>query len=309
MKTLIIKIFAAVCLLALSSTDLFSFTVKWKVKAGSWEDIYIYAWDLNDDSKIFGDWPGRQVIVDDDGWYSVSIQDGLTAGAIINKGPYQARLGDMAPLSTSICYHVDLTTSTYSQIDCSTEDTIVTPAYTIRWKVTAGAWDEMFIYTYDGNPDEIFGQWPGQQVSLGDDGWYSATIPAGQAAGKAVFNNNKGLQLPPSEGEDGISVMETVCLALDLEQMTSTKIDCNATGMENIQSKDPVVFSTPSGKLEIQSEKKIANVTNYNLLGSRVINAKEASDYLNISQLATGMYLVDITFADGSSYNQKIRKK
>jgi hypothetical protein len=297
MKTLAIKIFTAACLLTFSSIDLFSFTVKWKVTAGSWGDTYIYAWNLDDDSKLLGDWPGRQVVADENGWYSAPIPDGVTAGVIINEGVNQERLGDMIPLSTGTCYHVDLTNLTYSQVDCDTEEPIITPSYSIRWKVTAGGWDEMFIYTYDGNPKEIFGRWPGQKVSLGNDGWFAVTIPEGQAAGRVVFNNNdKGLQLPDAE-EEGISVTETTCLALDLEQMTATKIDCNATGMENIRSKDPLVYFTPSGKLEIQSEKEVANLTVYNFLGSRVIN------------LTTGIYLVEIRFADGSSHIQKIRKK
>jgi hypothetical protein len=309
MKNLHIKIFVAVCLWALSPSDLFSFTIKWKVTEGSWSGMYIYAWQIDNESNhLLGDWPGTKVNAGSDGWYSVNITDGLTVGVVINGGNDQPQLGDIKPLSADACYNVNLQARTYSLLNCETGEPVLTPAYTIKWKVVDGAWGEMYIYAYAGNPEKNFGDWPGTKVTA-TEGWYRVNIPAGQIAGKVIFNNGNGSQLP-GQGEDGISVTESACFELDLIQLIPpTLIDCGTTEIGNIQPENTIVYSDRSGKLEIRSKKEIAGINIYNLLGNRLINEKNTASSVNINDLNAGIYLVSVTFADGSAHSQKIVKK
>jgi hypothetical protein len=309
MKNLHIKILVFACLWALSANNVFPFTVKWKVTEGSWTDMYIYAWQIdNDTQQPFGAWPGTKVNAGSDGWYVVNITDGLTVGIVINGGSGQPQLGDIKPLSADACYNVNLQARTYNPVNCDTGEPAFTPAYTIKWKVTAGAWNEMYIYAYAGNPEKLYGDWPGRQVTA-TGGWYSVTIPEGQTAGKVIFNDNSGSQLP-GQGEDGITVTEDACFELDLIQLIPpTLIDCSLTGMENIRTENIAVYSGNSGKLQIQSKKEIAEVDIYNTWGNRLINEKNARSAVNISTLETGLYLVRISFADGTTHTEKIMKK
>jgi hypothetical protein len=271
--------------------------------------MYIYAWQIDDESqKPFGDWPGTKVNAGSDGWYVVNITDGLTVGIVINGGSDQPQLGDIKPLSADACYNVNLQALTYSPVNCETGEPVLTPAYTIKWRVVDGAWDEMYIYAYAGNPEKMYGEWPGRQVTA-TDGWYAVTIPEGQIAGKVIFNNNNGSQLPGS-GEEGITVTEDACFELDLIQLIPpTLIDCSLTGMKNIRTENIVVYPDQSDKLQIQSKKEIAEVDIYNPWGNRLINEKNIRSSVNINTLETGLYLVHITFADGTTCTQKIVKK
>jgi hypothetical protein len=311
MKNLYLKIFTVVCLWALVSIDSFSFTVKWKVTEGNWSDMYVYAWQINDESQHpFGDWPGTKVNAGSDGWYAVNITDGLTVGVVINGGKDQPQLGDIKPLSANACYNVNLQARTYTLIDCSTGNPILTPAYTIKWKVVAGAWDEMYIYSYAGNPEKIHGEWPGTKINAGSNGWYAVTIPAGQVAGKIIFNNGDGGSQLPGQGEEGITVNENACFELDLIQLIPpTLVDCGLTGIENTRAENIAVYSDRSGNLEIKSEKEIAKVDIYNASGNRLISDKNTRHSLDIHPLETGIYFVSITFADGTRHSQKIVKK
>jgi hypothetical protein len=309
MKNLHIKIFAVVCLWALFSNDLFSFTIKWRVTEGNWTNMYIYAWQTTDNSQMpLGEWPGTSVNVGSDGWYSVNITDGLTIGIVINSGKNGPQLSDIAPLSADACYSVNLQACTYTLANCATGEPNPTPAYTIKWKVVDGDWDEMYIYAYGGNPEYIYGTWPGTKVTA-TGGWYAVTVPEGQTAGKVIFNNNNGSQLP-GEGEEGITTNEGACFELNLVQMIPpTLIDCGFTEIENIQPENTVVYSDRSGKLEIRSKKEIALINIYNLLGKPVDKWKNTASIVNINDFETGIYLVSVTFADGSSHSQKIVKK
>jgi hypothetical protein len=309
MKNLNFKILAVICLLALGSMDLFSFTVKWKVTEGNWSDMYVYAWQIDNNSELFGGWPGTKVNVGNDGWYSASITDGLTVGIVINGGNGQPQLGDMKPLSADACFNVNLQARTFTLVNCSTGEPNPTPAYTIKWKAVAGAWDEMYIYSYAGNPEKIYGEWPGTKIDANSNGWYAVTIPEGQTAGRVIFNNgDNGSQLP-GQGEEGIAVTESACFELDLIQLIPpTLIDCSLTGIENIQPGNIAVYSDLSGKLEIRSEKEVAKVDIYNAAGKRVISDKNTCS-VNVNSLETGVYLLYITFADGAFHSQKIVKK
>ncbi|MDR0799592.1 MAG: starch-binding protein, partial [Dysgonamonadaceae bacterium] len=137
------------CALVLSATNTFAFTVKWKASAGSPSGVYAYAWNINNEAEhYFGDWPGKPVTAGTDGWYSVTIPDGATAGVVVNNGGNGKQCGNMAPLSADACYLVNFNDWSFTTANCSSGQGEDTPAFYIKWKIVAGAdlWNAMFIY-------------------------------------------------------------------------------------------------------------------------------------------------------------------
>jgi hypothetical protein len=67
---------------------------------------------------------------------------------------------------------------------------------------TASGWSNCYVYTYGGNPKEVFGAWPGTKVTaattgvnfMGLGGLYKVTIPATCTDNMIIFNNNSGTQ-------------------------------------------------------------------------------------------------------------------
>jgi hypothetical protein len=113
----------------------------------NWSNMYAYAWQIDDETqRPLGYWPGTKINVDSDGWHSQDITDGSTVGIVINAGNGQSQLGDMKPLSTDTCYHLNLQAFVDTPVNCETEGPILTPAYTIKWRVVDGTWNEMYIY-------------------------------------------------------------------------------------------------------------------------------------------------------------------
>ncbi|MDR3260402.1 MAG: starch-binding protein, partial [Tannerella sp.] len=267
MKNLFLKTGIAICLFSIFSTNLFSFTVKWKVSEGSWSNMYIYAWNLADDTPIFGSWPGIMVTADGEGWYSATISDGITAGIKFNSNNGPA-LPDIKPVSSDVCYSINLNNLSFVQIDCNTGEPYLTPSYTIKWKVTVGAenWSNMYVYAYGGSPNDIFGGWPGVEVFADAAGWYAITVPEGQTAGHVMFNSN-------SEGGFDIVITEESCFEINLDDKSYEYVDCSTigTGVKNVNPQQTIgYFDSVSGQLQVLTAGEITQIAVFNLTGSKV---------------------------------------
>ena len=80
-------------------------------------------------------------------------------------------------------------------------------------KITAhfyntGNWESVFIHAWDGGGD-LFGSWPGQQVTDVVDGWYTVTFDASEGVGIIFNNGGNGAQtkdLFPLEKEVWVTI-------------------------------------------------------------------------------------------------------
>lgn len=53
-------------------------------------------------------------------------------------------------------------------------------------------WDAVYFFVCDTAWNPYNGSWPGKEVTIGTDGWYTFTCPAELKAVNFIFNNNKG---------------------------------------------------------------------------------------------------------------------
>ena len=242
------KIFTLLLVLVCASSISAQVTIRFKQAAGNtWTDIYIYSWNNSSGSnvEIFGGWPGATSAKDADGYYSVTVPAGQTAGNVIfhNNSGTQFDATNLENLSVSGCYEISTTAATL--VACPGEEPPV--SVTIGAKVVEGSWADVYIYTLDSNPANLFGAWPGTKLTPGNNGWNSITFTA-NSIGNVIFNdgvggNDGGYQLDAYHVENRSACYELKSTAA-LEG-TATEVACPSAGIEDI-------FATPQEIIRIE---------------------------------------------------------
>lgn len=106
---------------------------------------------------------------------------------------------------------------------------------TIKWKLKDGVnWSNMYIH-YWGNGQS---EWPGEQVTIGADGWYSKTF-SNTPGGFLLTSSSNG---PQTEDISGIS--SNVCLEISSETNNESKhlvnsVDCSGGSTDPDPDPDP----------------------------------------------------------------------
>ena len=117
MKKINFRFLLVFCMAVLFCTNSFSFTVKWTVSEGSWDEMYIHAWTLPDGPNYFDGWPGLKVTAVD-GWYSHDFGNVEPIGIVLNNGGKGLQTSDIKPIDSDVCYELDLESSSYNQVTC-----------------------------------------------------------------------------------------------------------------------------------------------------------------------------------------------
>jgi hypothetical protein len=95
-------------------------TLKWKQAKPVWTGMAIYAYDGSPAGDVFGGWPGKVVIPDANGWYSVTLPAGQNSGRVIWNNNNQGIQIEPGPqlVTVSTCYEIDTEALTWKIIDC-----------------------------------------------------------------------------------------------------------------------------------------------------------------------------------------------
>lgn len=152
-------------------------TVRAKVPSSWGSSINIYAWNSDTNQNNAG-WPGQNVTMDADGWYTLTI-NGDFDRVVINDGSKQTKDLTIVP---GMVNWVDV------------KDTV-----TVHAKVPSDWGSNISLYVW-GN-GELAG-WPGKQMTKGSDGWYTIEIPVGYP-NMIVNNTNNGRQTGDMKDLDG----------------------------------------------------------------------------------------------------------
>jgi hypothetical protein len=94
-------------------------TIRWKYVGADWTTTSIYAWGGDPTGETFGGWPGTSPTPDADGWYSVNVPPGQTAGNIIfNNGTGGA--GGQFDLGLAVTENMcfEITSTSFTVVDC-----------------------------------------------------------------------------------------------------------------------------------------------------------------------------------------------
>nr|WP_321408502.1 starch-binding protein [uncultured Carboxylicivirga sp.] len=95
-------------------------TIRWKYVGTDWTSSAIYAWGGDPVGETFGAWPGQMPTPDAEGWCTVTIPAGQSAGNVIfNNGV--GGDGGQFDLSMSITEDIcfEITSDSYTLVDCN----------------------------------------------------------------------------------------------------------------------------------------------------------------------------------------------
>ncbi len=90
---------------------------------------------------------------------------------------------------------------------------------TIRFKQTAGDWDEFAVYAW--GESEVYGGWPGLKLDSDANGWYAFTVPVNRPINLIINNNGGGQQF-----DFLADPTEDACYEFDTGAGTWTAVDC-----------------------------------------------------------------------------------
>lgn len=298
-------------------------TVEFKAPAG-WGSVNLYVWDANE-TPILGEWPGKAITKNGDYYtYTITETDTRPLNIIFNDGTNQT--ADITGVSTSTCW--DGTKSSGKDAkgniipgSCGSSPTpgLSTDYYLIGYidgadygsgddwnnlgdyrfvngKVTVTFNKTSYIYIKTGDlsgcymvaeyvlPNEAGATATLEKTTFGDGiQWEKVGVPAGTAT------------FTLKENSDG-----TLTLSYTMGGQT--------TSIEDALAESATIYPNPTtGKAVIASNKEVSNVVVRNLIGKTV--ASFDSNQIDLSNLASSMYLVEIQFANGESTVQKLIKK
>lgn len=157
-----------------------------------WGQVAIYYWGSH--GEINGGWPGETLSIGEDGLYRATF-DKSYSNLIFNNNHNSAQTADLRlPVGENIVYdNVDNCWITYAEaveiaggnVNVPEPDTTPVTVYLIN----RARWDEVAIYCWSWpNQVETTGGWPGETLSLGDDGLYKATVD--RKFDSLLFNDN-----------------------------------------------------------------------------------------------------------------------
>ncbi|MED9996212.1 MAG: starch-binding protein, partial [Paludibacteraceae bacterium] len=302
-------------------------TVEFKAPAG-WTTVNLYAW-AEGEPDLLGKWPGKAISKSGDYYtYTITETDTRPLNIIFNDGTNQT--ADITSVSADACYDGTNPSGKDAKgyiIPGNCSGTPIPPvppipggSITLKVKASSLPWgNTCYVHAWNGAEVEggtnvnYTGAWPGQAMTLGNDGYYTYTLQ--QDMVYALFNDGKASNGQQTDDVQRITASTCYEISSDThpnmmqkEVYTAIETDCPTTGIDDIYATNVAIYPNPtSGKAIIASDKEVKYVSISNLSGWTV--AASTSNEIDLSGLASAMYLVNIEFNDGSMAVSKIIKK
>ena len=183
----VIACLAALCIPAMAADDMVPVLAK---VPDDWSGAFLYAWD--DGGANNQAWPGVPMEKLEDGWYYSYIPSTMVNVIINNNNGVQTAdlKGDGMPV------WITVGADGSSEVSFDAQNTAEIPAYgeggatggntntntsTETYAVYAavpGSWQTAYVWAWDANGTNAFAAWPGEAMTKGDDGFYTANVPA-----------------------------------------------------------------------------------------------------------------------------------
>jgi Starch-binding module 26/Chitobiase/beta-hexosaminidase C-terminal domain/Secretion system C-terminal sorting domain len=162
------------------------------------------------------------------------------------------------------------------------------------------SWGAVKLYAWQGASTALLGAWPGTSMTKISRTWYEYVFAPGVSPFNIVINNGAGQQTP-----DIVNISTDKCYnATGTEVLCSTVTDTDA---EAPTESEITLYPNPVNEnLILSSAKEIQEIQVIDLTGKVVKSSTETT--LQLSDIAMGMYFVNITFKDQSKVTRKIVK-
>lgn len=157
-----------------------------------WENPCIWAWG-DEGVNAFEAWPGQLMTKDatNEGWYYTYVPSFVNT-VIINANEGAIQTADLTTESKDIWLTVTDSEKTEVSFEQKTKGDLpeYVPMFTINAQVPKD-WTMPSLWAWSA-PDgtNVFANWPGQELTASEDGWYSYQIPAW--VNNIIINGNLG---------------------------------------------------------------------------------------------------------------------
>ena len=268
-----------------------TFTVYFK-KPSNWSTaVKIFYWGVNGTAPA-QTWPGVAMTLDCGSWYKFTFPSTVSASNIIfNDGTLQT-----ADLSTTagIRYYDNGWLANAPNNRCQTSVTVYFKPPT--------AWGTVIprIHYWNALPKGSVANttWPGIRMVADVNGFYKYTI-VGPTSVNIIFNNGKsgtGNQTPDLLNKtDGYSYTWGAAARMSSDDNPKTNL---------------VVYPNPvSDILQMSSESTIDTYKIMNIQGAELKEGKPIENTIDVSNLSSGLYFLQVKFRNGYEQIQRIVKK
>lgn len=235
-------------LLLVQAEDLDDVVLVYVETPDGWENPCVWAWD-DDGAGAYANlgWPGKNMIADEsnEGWYYLYVPSNMT-NVIVNANEGSVQTGAFVLSGENVWVSITSEEGTNDDGDPITIYTANTstvqatlgdlPEYIATKYIYAYVpidWDTAGIWAWNNaSGTGVYTTWPGQEMTLLDDGWFMVEIP--DSADRVIINN-----LVASEG------LQTVDLTVGTEDVYILIDDeVNESGKYEVQLSDskPVII-------------------------------------------------------------------
>lgn len=157
-----------------------------------WTEPCIWAW-ADDGTNAFEAWPGEKMTADENnpGWYYCWIP-AATGNVIINANEGGVQTADQK-LEAKNAW-ITITDADTVEISYEAKTTGEIPEYVEMFEVHAkvdASWEDVRIWAWlDPDGTNAFEAWPGEAMTAGENGWYTAKVPVW--VNSVIINANGG---------------------------------------------------------------------------------------------------------------------
>ena len=278
-------------------------TVQFKAPS-SWSAVALYVWD-EAEAKPLGEWPGKTISKSGDYYtYTITETDARPINLIFNDNNNGHQTTNLSA-SADACWDGSNggSSAKFTPTTCGGGPT--PPASTIQIGVKkSGVYASTTpnLYAWDEAGAEPLGGWPGTAMRSQDNNWWYYNVPA--TGSISIIINASGKQTGDISGitaktcyevSDGINYVTVDCSGLvDVDEDTAEEFS---------------IYPNPTtGELNISGSKEFVSARVTNLAG-QTFEYTVSGNSLNVSNLAKGLYIIELEGGNGDSVRSKFIKE
>jgi hypothetical protein len=280
-------------------------TVQFKAPS-SWSAVALYVWDANE-NKILGEWPGKTLTKSGDYYtYTITESDVRPLNIIFN----DKNSGQNAHQTTDLSASADAcwdgsnggTSAKFTPSTCGGPAPTPTTIQIGVKKSGDYASTAPYIHYWDNGSEST---WPGVQMQSKDANWWYYNVSTTTGSVSCLFNAGDG---DPSKTQDIKGITSQSCFEVSNKVANPT----TCSGLVDVEEEAADEFSIypnpTTGELNISGSKEFVSARITNLAG-QTFEYTVSGNSLNVSNLAKGLYIIELEGGNGDSVRSKFIKK
>ena len=277
-------------------------TVQFKAPS-SWSAVALYVWDANE-NKILGEWPGKTLTKSGDYYtYTITESDVRPLNIIFNDNNNGHQTTNLSA-SADACWDGSNggTSAKFTPSTCGGPAPTPTTIQIGVKKSGDYASTAPYIHYWDNGSEST---WPGVQMQSKDANWWYYNVSTTTGSVSCLFNAGDG---DATKTGDITGLTSQSCFEVSNKVANPT----TCSGLVDVEEEAADEFSIypnpTTGELNISGSKEFVSARITNLAG-QTFEYTVSGNSLNVSNLAKGLYIIELEGGNGDSVRSKFIKK